>query len=131
MIPVVLDTSVIISAIGWRGPGHQCVALVARQRCRLLLTDDILAEYEIRVPEVFALQAPHINVTGPLRWIRDKGWHVEPAPLGKRRTRDAKDDPFIGSVGPRNCELRSRLISSRKAFWNSNPPSTPLFGMVY
>ena len=30
MIAVVVDTGVLISAIGWRGPAHRCLALVAR-----------------------------------------------------------------------------------------------------
>ena len=98
MIPVVFDTSVIISAIGWRGPAHQCLALVARHRCRLVLTTDILSEYETRVPEILAAEVPNANVSGPLRWIQDKGWRVQPAPLGKRRARDPKDDPFLAAA---------------------------------
>ena len=95
MIPVVFDTSVVISAIGWRGPAHRCLVLVARHRCRLVVTADVLAEYEQRVPEILAREAPHANVAGPLTWIRDEGWLVEPASLGKRRSRDAKDDMFL------------------------------------
>ena len=98
MIPVVLDTSVVISAIGWRGPAHRCLVLVARHRCRLVVTSDVLAEYEQRVPEILAREAPHANVAGPLGWIRDKGWLVEPSSLGKRRSRDAKDDMFLAAA---------------------------------
>jgi len=32
---------------------------------------------------------------GSLAWLRLKAKWVEPAPLGKRRSRDAKDDPFL------------------------------------
>lgn len=95
MIPVVFDTSVIISALGWRGPAHRCLALVARHRCRLVIASDVLAEYEQRVPEVLAIEAPHANVAGPLAWIRDKAWLVEPIALGKRRSRDVTDDRFL------------------------------------
>jgi len=94
VIPVVFDTSVIISGIGWRGPAHRCLALVARHRCRLVVTPEVLAEYESRIPAILAAEAPHANVSGPLRWIRDKAWHVEALPLGKRRSRDASDDRF-------------------------------------
>ncbi len=94
MIPVVFDTSVVISAIGWRGPAHRCLVLVARHRCRLVVTADILAEYGQRVPEVLAREVPHANVTGTLAWIRARGWLVKPSSLGKRRSRDAKDDMF-------------------------------------
>ncbi len=98
MIPVVFNTSVIISAIGWRGPAHQCLALVARHRCRLVVTAEVLAEYEERVPQVLAAAAPHANVAGPLGWIRNKAWRVEAADLGKRRSRDVKDDRFLAAA---------------------------------
>ncbi len=97
MIPVVFDTS-IISAIGWRGPAHRCLAMVARHRCRLVVTADVLKEYERRVPEILAVEAPHANVSGPLGWIRDKAWLVKPVPLGKRRSRDLKDDRFLAAA---------------------------------
>lgn len=98
MIPVVFDTSVIVSAIGWRGPAHRCLALVARHRCRLVVTGEVLREYEQRVPGILAVEAPHANVAGPLSWIRDKAWQVVPTPLGKRRSRDANDDCFLGAA---------------------------------
>lgn len=98
MIPVVFDTSVVISAIGWRGPAHRCLVLVARHRCRLVVTQEVLAEYRQRVPEILAREVPHANVTGPLSWIRDKAWLVEPANLGKRRSRDVKDDRFLAAA---------------------------------
>ncbi len=98
MIPVVFDTSVIVSAIGWHGPARRCLALAARHRCRLVVTADILSEYEQAVPIVLAAEVPHASVAGPLRWIRDKAWLVEPAPLGKRRSRDPKDDRFLAAA---------------------------------
>jgi putative PIN family toxin of toxin-antitoxin system len=98
VIPVVFDTSVIIGAIGWRGAAHRCLALVARHRCRLAVTMDVLKEYEQRIPEILAVEAPHANVAGPLGWIRDKAWLVAPSPLGKRRSRDLKDDCFLAAA---------------------------------
>ena len=98
MIPVVLDTSVIISAIGWRGPAHRCLTLVARHRCRLAVTREVLEEYERRVPEILSVEAPCANVVGPLRWIREKAWLVEAAELGKQRARDKSDDCFVAAA---------------------------------
>ena len=37
-----------------------------------------------------------------MAWLRPKAEWVEPAPLGKRRSRDAKDDPFLA------CALAAR-----------------------
>ena len=92
------DTGVVISAIGWRGPAHRCLALVARRRCRLLLSADINAEYESRVPAVLAQEAPQANALGALAWIRAKALYVEAAPLGKQRSRDIKDERFIAAA---------------------------------
>ena len=98
MIPVVFDTGVLISAIGWRGPAHRCLALVARRRCQLAVSTEILAEYETRVPAVLAQEAPRANALGALTWVRAKMLWVEPAPLGKSRSRDRTDDPFIAAA---------------------------------
>jgi putative PIN family toxin of toxin-antitoxin system len=95
---IIFDTGVLISAIGWRGPAHRSLALVAQRRCRLAVTADILAEYETRVPAVLATEAPQANARGALAWIRAKAMWVEPAPLGKRRARDPKDERFIAAA---------------------------------
>lgn len=98
MIPVVIDTGVLISAIGWRGPAHRCLALVARRRCKLVVSADIMAEYDLRVPAVLAQEAPRANALGALVWVRAKALWVQPAPLGKRRSRDIKDEKFLAAA---------------------------------
>ncbi len=98
MIAVVFDTGVLISAIGWRGPAHRCLALVARRRCRLVLSADINAEYESRVTAVLAVEVPRANPLGALAWVRAKALWVEPSPLGKQRSRDLKDERFIAAA---------------------------------
>ncbi|MBI3851023.1 MAG: putative toxin-antitoxin system toxin component, PIN family [Verrucomicrobia bacterium] len=98
MIPVVFDTGVLISAIGWRGPAHRCLTLVARRQCRLVVSAEILAEYQTRVPEVLARQAPRANALGALAWVRAKALWTEPSPLGKQRSRDFKDERFLAAA---------------------------------
>jgi len=98
MIAVVFDTGVVISAIGWHGPAHRCLSLVAQRRCRLLLSAEINAEYESRVPAVLAQQAPQANALGALEWLRAKALWVEPAPLGRQRSRDVKDERFLAAA---------------------------------
>ena len=44
------------------------------------------------------MEAPHANVIGPLGWIRATSWMVEPVNLGKRRSRDVKDDRFLAAA---------------------------------
>jgi putative PIN family toxin of toxin-antitoxin system len=98
VIPVVFDTGVLISAIGWRGPAHRCLALVARRRCRIVVSADILAEYDSRVPAVLATESPRANPLGAMAWVRAKALWVEPVPLGKQRSRDIKDERFIAAA---------------------------------
>jgi putative PIN family toxin of toxin-antitoxin system len=98
VIAVVFDTGVLISAIGWRGPAHRCLALVARRRCRLVISTEILAEYETRVPAVIAEETPDANAPGALAWVRAKALWVETVPLGKQRSRDIKDEMFIAAA---------------------------------
>ena len=57
-----------------------------------------MTEYEKRIPEVLAREAPQANALGALAWVRAKGLWVEPMPLGKQRSRDRKDDPFLGAA---------------------------------
>jgi len=101
---VVIDTGVLISAIGWRGPAHRCLALIARRRCRLVVSADIIAEYDSRVPAVLAQEAPQANALGALAWLRAKALSVEPAPLGRQRSRDVKDERFIAAALAANAK---------------------------
>ena len=104
MTAIVIDTGVLISAIGWRGPAHRCLALVARRRCRLVLSAEIIAEYDSRVSAVLAQEAPQANALGALAWVRAKALWVEPAPLGKQRSRDVKDESFIAAAVSANAK---------------------------
>jgi len=97
VIAVVIDTGVVISAIGWRGPAHRCLALIARRRCRLVISAEIIEEYESRVPAVLAQEVPQANVRAALAWLRAKALWVEPMPLGRQRSRDIKDEKFLAA----------------------------------
>jgi putative PIN family toxin of toxin-antitoxin system len=95
MIRVVYDCNVILSGIGWTGSARTCLKLVARRRVFPFVTDAILAEYELVIPETLAEEAPDIDPHPKLAWIRAKSLLITPAPLGKRRSRDAKDDMYL------------------------------------
>lgn len=45
------------------------------------------------------------NYAGLLSWIEKHALLVEPAPLGKRRSRDAKDDFFLACALSAKAEL--------------------------
>jgi putative PIN family toxin of toxin-antitoxin system len=95
MIRVVYDCNVLLSGIGWNGSARTCLKLVARRRAFSYVTDAILAEYESVIPETLAEEAPEIDPYPKLAWIRAKSRLIQPALLGKRRSRDPKDDIYL------------------------------------
>jgi uncharacterized protein len=87
---IVVDTNTFIAA-GWRVNAHarRVFACVARRRVRLAVSAAILEEYR------GVSQRPRFagkNYAGLLSWIEKYALVVEPAPLGKGRSRDPKDD---------------------------------------
>ncbi len=95
MIPAVFDCNVIISAIGWGGHPRSCLNLVAAGQVRLCVTADIVAEFDARVPEVLAERKPQVDPRPTLDWLLTAAYFVDPAPLGKQRSRDLKDDRYL------------------------------------
>jgi len=95
MIPVVFDANVVLAGIGWVGTARLCLKLAARRRIALCVTESILAEYEAVVPERLKEEMPELDPQPKLVWIRAKSKLFEPAPLGKQRSRDPKDDPYL------------------------------------
>ena len=98
MIRAVYDCNVILSGIGWNGSARKCLKLVAERRVFLFVTDELLAEYEAVIPETLAEEVPEVNPYPKLAWIKSKAGLVEASPLGKRRSRDAKDDVYLAAA---------------------------------
>ncbi|MEY2428560.1 MAG: hypothetical protein QOJ40_1445 [Verrucomicrobiota bacterium] len=102
MITVVLDTNAVVSAIYWpRSTARRCLAGLARRQYAMAITSEIFDEYEAVIAS-FQPRFPACNSAGALAWLRLKARWVEPAPLGKPRSRDPKDDPFL------SCALAAR-----------------------
>jgi putative PIN family toxin of toxin-antitoxin system len=100
---VVVDTNVVVSAAFWpRSEDRRCFVLLARRKCRLAVTADLLEEYRTLATRIGRRECPDKDPSPFLDWIERVALLVEPAPLGKRRSRDAKDDPFLA------CALASR-----------------------
>jgi len=92
-VRVVLDANVVFAGVGWRGEAHSCLLAMARRRITVFATLEILEEVRRLTTgrgEKFK-HAPHTL----LNWYYDRVKLVEPAPLGKQRSRDAKDDPYL------------------------------------
>ena len=104
---VVLDANVVFAGVGWRGEAHNCLVAMARRRIAVFATLEILEEVRALVAERGSKfkHAPHNLLT----WYYGQVKLVEPAPLGKQRSQDAKDDPYLA------CALASgaKVIVSR------------------
>jgi len=106
-VRVVLDANVVFAGVGWRGEAHQCLLAMAKRRITVFATQEILEEVRTLTAERESKfkHAPHTLLT----WYYDRVKLVAPAPLGKQRSRDAKDDPYLA------CALAAgaRIIVSR------------------
>jgi uncharacterized protein len=102
-VTIVVDTNVVVSAAFWpKGEDRRCFTLLARRKCRMALTEVILDEYRSLAARIGRRECPDKDPAPFLDWIERVALLVEPAPLGKRRSRDPKDDPFLA------CALASR-----------------------
>lgn len=90
---VVLDANVVFAGVGWRGEAHNCLLAMARRRITVFATLEILEEVRALVAERGSKfkHAPDNLLT----WYYERVKLVEPAPLGKQRSRDVKDDPYL------------------------------------
>jgi uncharacterized protein len=95
VIPVVFDCGVLMSAIGWQGNPRRCLALVAHRQVRLCATAEIWDEYDRLIPAELARRRPEVDPRPTLEWLLTVAHLVQPAPLGKQRSRDPKDDPYL------------------------------------
>ncbi len=92
---LVFDTSVVLAGIGWRGEAYQCLVMLARRRLIAYATSATITEARTKAEElIFAGKFPH-DPKPMLDWYLARVRPVEPAPLGKRRSRDADDDPIL------------------------------------
>jgi uncharacterized protein len=92
-VRVVLDANVVFAGVGWRGEACNCLLSMARRRITVFATLEILEEVRALVAErggKFKHAAPNL-----LAWYYDRVKLVGPAPLGRQRSRDAKDDPYL------------------------------------
>ena len=90
---VVLDANVVFAGAGWRGEAYNCLLAMAKRRITVFATLEILEEVRSLVADRgHKFKHPP---GGTLNWYYDRVKLVEPASLGKQRSRDAKDDPYL------------------------------------
>src|SRR5437868_7048849 len=91
---VVVDTNVVVSAIFWQGESRDCMVLWARRRFHLAISLSIFDEY-CEIARRLARKVRGVSPEPWLEWIENKAKVYEPAPVGKQRSRDPDDDPFL------------------------------------
>ncbi len=90
---VVLDANVVFAGVGWRGEAYDCLLAMAKRRITVFATLEILEEVRALVADRGdKFKYPPVTT---LNWYYDRVKLVEPSPLGKQRSRDAKDDPYL------------------------------------
>jgi putative PIN family toxin of toxin-antitoxin system len=104
---VVFDAGVVFSAAGWRGEAHRCLVAMAHRQVIAYATLETLNELRNTLEDRGHKVKFPPDTT--LNWYYDRVKLVEPAPLGKQRSRDAKDDPYLA------CALaaEAKIIVSR------------------
>jgi predicted nucleic acid-binding protein len=90
---VVFDAGVVFSGAGWRGEAHRCLLAMAHRRVIPYATEETLEELSHLLADR-GERAKHPPAT-TLSWYQDNVRRVEPAPLGKQRSRNVKDDPNL------------------------------------
>lgn len=92
---VVLDANVVASGVCWDGEAYLCLVKLARRQAFAFGTEATLAETKEVVTRLIRQKRPKHNAVGRLTWYLNRVRLLEPAPLGKQRARDAKDDPYL------------------------------------
>ena len=90
----VFDAGVVFSGAGWRGEANRCLQAMARRQVIAYATEETHQELRnLMIDRADATKHPFVPI---LDWYNDTVKRVEPAPLGKQRSRDIKDDPYLG-----------------------------------
>jgi putative PIN family toxin of toxin-antitoxin system len=99
MKPVaVLDSSIVISGIGWRGEARNVLRLLARRSFVSIRTPYLTREWTETLTELSTGRRwPNANWAGWLAWLKIKSRLVDDPRL-KRIARDPKDDPVLAAA---------------------------------
>ena len=98
MRSVVIDCNVLIAGIGWTGNPRLVLDAVFAGIVTAAVTSEVWQEYEDRVPAILAEHQREADPAPVLRKLAMMARLVDPAPLGKRRSRDASDDRYLAAA---------------------------------
>ena len=98
MINAVLDCGVVISGFGWAGNPRRCLDLVYAGQVLLCVSQDVWSEYTDKAPKVLAAHERNVDAEKELARLFRIAHFFDPAPLGKQRSRDIKDDRYLAAA---------------------------------
>jgi putative PIN family toxin of toxin-antitoxin system len=103
---VVSDTNDFISAAFWpKGESRRCFYFLARRKFQHAVTPAILEEDRDLASCIRREEFPENDPKPFLDWIMEKSLHHVPAPLGKRRSKDIKDNIFLACALASGAEI--------------------------
>ena len=94
----VFDANVVAAAVCWDGEPYLCLVKMARRQVWAFGSEDTLSETREVCVELIRRKSPRHNATSRLTWYMERARGVEPVPLGKQRSRDPKDDPYLAAA---------------------------------
>ncbi|MBI3876492.1 MAG: PIN domain-containing protein [Verrucomicrobia bacterium] len=98
---VVFDTNTVLAGAGWRGSAHHCLVMLARRRVMAFATTETLEELRFVAARMHKEGRFRHDPWPILNWYLRAVELATPAPLGKPRSRDPKDEPFLTcALGP-------------------------------
>jgi predicted nucleic acid-binding protein len=77
------------------GNARACLELAASGQVEIFITGEIWREYAERIPAILVREQRQIDPQPVLAWVLTVAHFVEPAPLGKPRSRDVGDDCYL------------------------------------
>ncbi len=96
---VVLDSSTVVSALGWGGEARRILSLLAQRAFTSCTTATLSEEWAQSVAATAALRKwRNPNWANWLKWLADASLQVEAAPLRGTVKRDPKDDPVLAAA---------------------------------
>jgi putative PIN family toxin of toxin-antitoxin system len=98
VITAVFDSNVIVSGLIWRGESYLCLVAQARRYVRVFGSEWILEEVRRSIKELETRSRFERDPWPGFNWFSERSRIVVPAPLGKQRSRDRKDDPILGTA---------------------------------
>jgi len=104
---LILDTNVFVSGVFFSGPPFEILDAWRRKRVTLIISPDILSEYQ-RVGDALAAKFPGVDLDPWIELLILKAKLCEAAPLGESVCTDPDDDKFIAC----GIATRTKLIVS-------------------